>query len=421
MKKIVKNIIAIMLIVIANIVSVYTTTYNVYADENIDTREFDKKNVFIEGHKKYGNVDKTVQKEVSRHSTVAKKEIEEYLNKQGVFDDEIAGLFTDEDLRELQICDLVNTEIYVAYYAVEDKAELEDCAVVEEEMIELTDEQVDKYLAEKYFSKETNLYEELEKEFREKNECENNSLFNELLEAVGLKPIVAYAAITKSETIGGVDDEDNPSMLKKIWMAKKSSNYILVNFEAVWTEMPKYRNLDVIYIEWDYGKYYEIAHYADVEVTHFWRKKVVYVSAMGKRVTENTPHSKQMKYVPEGQNLKNNQYNIREDYLCAAINLHNDYEGYSTVTMEDIHNLYVNEGVSFKFYVRPEEGVGRMNFYLRYGHTKVETNIVSVAVSAITGGKSGMLSAICELASGDCKTIKTELSGIDHKFIFNYK
>ena len=421
MKKIVKNIIAIMLIVMANIVSIYATTSNVYAHENLDTSEFIKKNVFKEERKKYKNIDKALQKETDKHSTVAKKEIEEYLNEQGVFDDEITGLFTDEDLSKLEINDLVDTEIYVAYYAVEDKEELENKAVEEEEMIELTDEQVDKYLAEKYFSKNTNLYEELKKEFEEKNKRKEKTLFSKALESVGLKPIVTYAAITKSESVGGVDDENNPSMLKKIWMAKKSSNYILVNFEAVWTEMPKYRNLDVIYIEWDYGKYYEIAQYADVEVKHFWRKQLVYVSGMGERIAESKSYSKSMKYVPEGQNLKNNQYNIREDYLCAAINLHDDYEGYSSTTMENISNRYVNEGVSFKFYVRPEEGTERMNFHLRYSHTIVNVDIVSVAISTITGGKTGLITVSCELAAGGYKNVKSELSGVDHKFVFDFK
>ncbi|MBQ4069317.1 MAG: hypothetical protein IJC76_08700 [Lachnospiraceae bacterium] len=195
-------------------------------------------------------------------------------------------------------------------------------------------------------------------------------------------------------------------------MAKKSSRYILVNFEAVWTKMPKYRNLDAIYIDWDYGKYYEVEPYDDVEVTHFWNKQLVYVSNMGERIAENVAYRKTMKYVPESQNLKNNQYNIREDYLCAAINLHDDYEGYSSKTMEDISNRYVNEGVNFKFYVRPEEGMKKMTFNLRYIHTIVDTDIASIVISAITGGKSGLVSVTLELLTGGYKTIKSELLGL---------
>ncbi|MBQ4069318.1 MAG: hypothetical protein IJC76_08705 [Lachnospiraceae bacterium] len=177
MKRMFKIIVAILLIVMGNMVYIHDITCDVYADVHIEKEEPVNKNIFVKKHKKYKNVTKTIQREVNKHSTVAKKEVEKYLNEQGVFDDEIAGLYTDEDLRDLKIDDLYNTDVYVSYYAIVDKEELTGCVVEEEEMLELTDEQVDK-----------------------------------VMESIGLKPIETYAAITEYDAVGGMDDKETPSM-----------------------------------------------------------------------------------------------------------------------------------------------------------------------------------------------------------------
>lgn len=77
-----------------------------------------KRNVFKE--KGYKNIDKKVEKEMKKHSTKADKEVEKLLNEQGIFDEDIKGLFTDEELKELDNNDIENMEVYITYYAAYD-------------------------------------------------------------------------------------------------------------------------------------------------------------------------------------------------------------------------------------------------------------------------------------------------------------
>ena len=217
MNKIAKCIIAIVILLIANVVNVYVNIGNVYADENnkIVQNYINNRNLFNNKEKEYKYVDKKVDKEKKKHSTVAKKEVEEYLNENGIFDEDIKGLFSEKELRELKCEDLINSEIYVSYYAVEDTEELEDISIENKEMVELSDEQVNKYLAQKYFSKDTDLYNELENEFEAKKEKKKKSYNDKFLEAIGVKPIEVYAINSEGYSVGGNSDKDNPSMLKK--------------------------------------------------------------------------------------------------------------------------------------------------------------------------------------------------------------
>lgn len=89
-------------------------------------------------------------------------------------------------------------------------------------MIELSDEEVDLYIAEKYLGKDTNLYQELNSEFEKKNKKDNKKISDKILKSMGIRPIEVYADTrTKSEDIGGVDDDENPSMLKKFFLLHK--------------------------------------------------------------------------------------------------------------------------------------------------------------------------------------------------------
>ena len=162
MSRKIKCIIAIVVLLMANVVSLCANTDNVYAFtyKKDDKKDISKRNVFKEKSSEYKNVDKKVKREKQKHSTVANKEVEDYLNENGVFDEDIKGLFTDAELKELDCKDFINAEIYITYYAVEDTEELTDAPIDEKTMIELSDEQVDKYMAQKYFSEDTGLYEE---------------------------------------------------------------------------------------------------------------------------------------------------------------------------------------------------------------------------------------------------------------------
>ena len=313
-----------------------------------------------------------------------------------------------------------NSEIYISYYAVEDKEELKDAPIEENEMIELSDEQINEYLGEKYFSEKTNLFDELEKEFETRREKKDKTYIDKFLEAIGVKPIDVYAAIKNSGSWGGIEDENNKCMLKKVWVISKDSSckFIKVRLQAIWTKMPKYRSLDSVVVEWDYASYYPCeGKYSKVVVTHFWDEQIKYNDGT-KRVYSPVRQSKTMKSVGGQYSVKNNQYHVNEKNIVAAIDLHDDYEGYDSKTMTDISTCYLNEGITFTFYVKPNYKV--VNFNLHYIHIKVKYNMISVAFD-LAGGKVGVLSALYTWASGSNKSVSCELSGVDEEIPFIWK
>ena len=191
--------------------------------------------------------------------------------------------------------------------------------------------------------------------------------------------------------------------------------------------MPKHRNLDTICLEWDYGTYCDVEKYGVVEVKHFWDQKVEYVGGYASR-SGKTSFSEDVSYISSKKSLKNNQYTIREEYLCAAIKLHEDYEGYSSATMEEIYTTFNNEGISFKLYIKPKRNTEKVKFILEYLHTKVNYDMSSVILPFLTldsGSAANIGRALLEatyvLASGNNKTVSQVISGVDHTFIFNCK
>jgi len=424
MSRKIKCIIAIVVLLMANVVSLCANTDNVYAFtyKKNDKKDISKRNVFKEKSSEYKNVDKKVKREKQKHSTVAKKEVEDYLNENGVFDEDIKGLFTDAELKELDCKDFINAEIYITYYAVEDTKELTDAPLDEKTMIELSDEQVDKYMAQKYFSEDTGLYEELENEFQTRKDKKKKSMGDKFFEAIGVKPIEVYAQKVSGKSLGGVDDKKNPSMLKKVWLATqgKKNGYIKVKFEAIWTEMPKHRNLDIVKVEWDRAEYLRSGVYSSVRVKHFWDEKIEYVSTTGKK-TEKNSYSKNVSYVASKEQLKNNEYHIRSEFIYAAIELHSDAGGYSTSNMQDVNTYVVNEGITFNFYVKPNEGAEYVDFYLDYLHTIENTDGLSVIIQTVAGGGLSFIPALYDWGTGALTKVETVKSGIERKFTFYCK
>lgn len=104
MKKISKCVIGIIAVLVVNVVSICANINCVYAYTctGIDKTEISKRNIFRNRENEYKNIDKKVKKEKQKHSTVAKTEVEKYLNDNGVFDEDINGLFSEDELKKVR-------------------------------------------------------------------------------------------------------------------------------------------------------------------------------------------------------------------------------------------------------------------------------------------------------------------------------
>ena len=111
-------------------------------------------NDFYEMKDNYEFVSDKVEDEIRESSEdIHNDVVEEYLNENGIFDDEIADIYGDDDIEQLELFgeeDLEDISIQVEYYAVADIAE-EECKN-ESDMVKLSDDQVDKYIGEKYYN-----------------------------------------------------------------------------------------------------------------------------------------------------------------------------------------------------------------------------------------------------------------------------
>lgn len=223
-----------------------------------------------------------------------------------------------------------------------------------------------------------------------------------------------------TKTTGGVDDEKNPTMLKKIWRAsqQEKDGYIKVNVTCIWTEMPKYRSLDSMEIEWDYAAYYEYAKdkFSEVSVEHFWDEKTIKIKSSKNKTTTEKHKRVKMNSMVDPKTLRNNQYCIREKGIMVALELHYD-RTYSDMDggFYEVDVFRENEGVTCQFYVKPYEDT--VNFYIYYNHLKTNYRVLGVVLSSL-GGKIGIASGIYELAKGGNENFSVTRSGNALKAVF---
>lgn len=403
------------------VVGMILSTVQVNAYDDVVKREKMGKDVFevnnncgfTENKEDYYYIDKKVKKEKKSVTGKLDKDIEEKLNENGVFDEEINSS-NESELEDLRSADADTMQIYTQYYAIDDREELKDKKVEESDMIELSEEQADEYISQKYYGKKTDLYSELE-ERMEKSESRNESNSIGILETIGIQlGIVPITVLAETQSKGGKSDKSNPTMLKKIMVVSrvKDTKKIVVLARYIWDEMPKYRELDSISLDWDNAKYVS----GEVHAYHKWTHVQYYNNMHGDPAEGYKKENKsvEMKYNANPAILKNNQYHIRNGYMCAAADLHND----KTTTINTYRkkvSKYYNEEVSFSVYLK--RTAKTVYFYPYYEHTKTTMDLVKVALGVVDGGK---LSTVYSLTSGEVYKVEKAYSGVNERFTFNF-
>lgn len=122
------------------------------------------------------------------------------------------------------------TSIYTSYYVVDDG---DGDSLDESDMILLTDQETNDYIAQKYFNRKNNLKDILKDKIKKKNE-KNDTILHRFGEALGIVPVGVQA---ETQSKGGKDDNKNPTMLKKtIIVSDRGKRNINVIARYSWTE-----------------------------------------------------------------------------------------------------------------------------------------------------------------------------------------
>ena len=417
-----KCILSSMLLVIANMELMLINTYagDLATPDNNIQNVSDNYVEFYEYKDDYEYVSQKVDQEVENKELSSEySEVEEYLNQNGVFDDEIEDIYDEDKLDDLKNMDEI-TDAYVSvqYYAVddleqnEDGEEDEDVTLDQADMVQLTDEQVDMHIAEKYYGEETDLYKELEDELEEQktdNEEGHESIVDDVLESIGLKPMEVYA---ETQTKQG------KSILKKIVTCTKSrGDYVNTNVTVVWDTMPQNRKLDSIGVLFDNGQYERDAtgDLKEITVKHFytWTKTRKYVN-------ETVGSKKYIQYMTKSSSeaLQNNQYRTENNKIYFAMKLHSDdnylgNDGYAYT------EKITKEGLSCDLYVRLTTlNKQFLGAYIEYMHLKKGLNPIETIISLADNAN---ITVIYRIINGQDIQYEYDLSGVDSEFEFYFK
>lgn len=404
---------AIIMVLMVSMVNVLAFPFTGYADELTETGNseiaVDMTNAFAESNGEYEFIEKKIEEENANITGLIDEDVEEILNKNGILDEDIEKC-SEKDIKELE--DNINEDslIFSGYYAVNDIKELADTPVQRDEMIELTPEQVDKYIAEEYYGAETDLQETLTEEFEEMAEDNTDENRDNVISAIG-ELIGLGVNDVSAETIayGGLNDKQK-TMLREILVISelKDGKTMHVWFKFEWTDMPKYRAVDTVYLGWE-GAFYDGCddqYNSKTNVLHTWYED--YITYKGKSVEASTKYGE--KRLDEHYNsykLTAESYCIRENYLCCVIELHADVP-YSNKPVTDLE--YEDESVAMNFYLKKDFGRKGVRFFPQYVHIKQKSkfngkNVVGVAVSVIS---KDSISAAYTLLTGVVETFSIE-------------
>ncbi|MBD5135405.1 MAG: hypothetical protein HDT39_05505 [Lachnospiraceae bacterium] len=250
----------------------------------------------------YQNIEKKIDME-NQNDILSDKyhDIERLFNDAGIFDEELELHFTENMLDELVDIGTPRMSVMSAYYMVDESVIKKNNDIGSEsidaaQIIQLNEQQVDKYFAEKYFGQKTDIYKKV-------------------------------------------------SILKKtVMVCKADMEYarLLVWFD--WADMPSERNLDFVKIRVYNGGQYEadaLGDYGKVTAKHEYYKlvkdKAAGTEGEKKKVSSDIKESLSVY-------LKDGEYNTLNNMIKAAVNLADNENEYG----EEI----IGESLFFDFYAR---------------------------------------------------------------------
>lgn len=361
---------------------------------------------FIDERDNYDYIDKKIEDDIKSETGIVSSEVEEMLNEQGYFDDDIEML-SESDVNALEESDISEGIVYTEYYAVPDIKEADNINV-EEAMIPLTPEEVDMLIESKYYGKENNLDEVVYERVNLEQE-DTDSLLEKSIEVLGLKPQNVYAE--NAIEIGGVNDKNHYSYLKKSLYFNKTKhyyledgikkNYYILIGTTTWTKMPINRLLDIYQLTWNANLCFDIAN---MDERALWRKQGIdlsprvvkahdtekfYVEKNGdgsKKGYSMTRHiQKEQTRIGYGKvgdiGLKNGEYIINDSGIVGANDLLNDK---SIATDDRIsYTNYYNESIKITVYLKDNSSKSVAYIYFNYNHLKAKAVINTVGVIKI--------------------------------------
>lgn len=421
----VKCAMSIVMLIIAHmemmLINTYAHDFNSLYINNEMPAENENYSDFCEIKDEYEYVADKVEQELSESSSeINNDEAEQYLNSNGIFDDEIADFYSEKDIEEFENMgteELEDVMISVSYFAVDDTEDAEKEELENSDMCQLTDEEVNMYLAEKYYNVDMGLDEKVLDRMDKDTDgnCDKESVADKIMESIGLKPVVAYAETqTKQRRSDGT-----LCMLKKVVTSHKvNADYAFVQTVLVWDTMPSNRRLDSIVIYYDNGQYeFDATGYLrDVEVVHFYSK----IFKQGPVGDYTVTSRRVMSHMQETSSvsLKKNQYLLRSNSVSIALKLNTNED-----KLLDNGDRYIREiegeGVRCKMYVRLTGSNKKiLRVYPSYLHTKTSLNLTETIISIVDGAH---ITAAYRLATGQDVKVSYDKSGVNEVFTFNYK
>ncbi len=260
-----------------------TMTNNlVYASDSIKISENEVTSFDEAKEEKYTN--KKIEDEKKNKTNVIDNNTERYLNNCGMFDEEIENL-DKQTIEELEDCNNKNIEVYTTFFEYiepevstqnfEDAEKNDDNNIIEKGTVnELTNEEINELIAEQYYDVDIS------------EEKEDSTILDNVLEAIGLKPVDVYAGIDNYRD--NVNDmKKNTTYLKRtiLIMPTKLNNkqYYKVLASYTWINMPANRLVDLPYLSWGNGLVYdntsEAFHNTKVQM------RTVYTKTVSKQLT----------------------------------------------------------------------------------------------------------------------------------------
>lgn len=379
---------------------------------------------FTDNKNDYEYIDRKIEQEIECNTMgIEHKEIEQFLNEKGIFDEEMNLHLSQENLTEMEKAGLKNLTVMSAYYAVDDTCTEEEYAYSEgtnnvidaSNMIQLNDEEVDKYLSEEYFQNKTDLNSSIEKKIEKRNQnIQEKSFKNTIMQAIGIEPKEAFA-----ESVGGY----SYTMLKKTVIAYKvTDDYARVRVWFDWTRMPENRNLDTIAIRLDYGQYERNApnDYGKITARHEYYNlvKTGPVGCKGSKIKI----SSKMKSVA-ADFLQDEEYHASSVVIKAAVKLEENES--KLLSNGNVHSEEISgESVYFDFYVRfTTPNKNYLEITPIYVHVKKKADVFKLAKATIDLAKGNFVNVAYYLANSKKVNVEYDYSGVDRIFemIVNFK
>lgn len=366
---------------------------------------------------------KKIKEEKKNSTNLLGEDVENYLNQEGMFDDEIKSL-DDVTLDEISNCDLEYLGVQTSYFELIN--ENIETTVNEENnnqsnYIELTPEEIEEVIAEQYYDVDLS------------DETEDISVVDKVLETIGLKATEVYASNNYDEK-----GPANGSYLKRtILIVPTLLNGVqyyklLATYE--WLTMPINRLVDVPVLSWDENVRFNNTSYAfnntKVKVIETYTDEVreQLVGTLISSQEEYSEYELKGKYYTEtaiqaGQTIETGNFVITNRRLFAFVDLMDD-TSYADDYERRVYKRYVDyiKIIMSTYVKRDSADEENMTLNVFYYHTKSNQKIEIKSVGFKFSNKYLDTAAFLLYNVNSVKYTTTQVMENEvYSFTYNYK